>query len=181
MKISIFFFFYMNCRENFFIPFLVFSGHVTVIINGLNYFKTGSAQSKQVKQPTKLIFLLKLGQLFLSLTQFSPSLLLNFLRNFWENTKNNLCMKMGENGLLRYWHFFLNFICIWFKLFHKLFLLLNMIISVSIALLVSRKYFISLHGLKITKLYTYRWNKNSYVKSNYRHGVFPWCFLLAAI
>ena len=68
----------MNCRENFFIPFLVFSGHETVIINGLNYFKTGSAQSKQVKQPTKLIFLLQSGQLFLSLAQLSPSLLLNF-------------------------------------------------------------------------------------------------------
>ena len=69
--------FYMNCRGYFFIPFLVFSGHETVIINGLNYFTTGSAQSKQVKQPTKLIFLLKLGQLFLSLTQLSPSLFVN--------------------------------------------------------------------------------------------------------
>ena len=75
-----FFLFYMNWRENFFISFLVFSGHETVIINGLNYFKTGSAQSKHVKQPTKLIFLLKLDQLFLSLTQLSPSLLLNFLK-----------------------------------------------------------------------------------------------------
>ena len=109
-------------------------------------------------------------------------LVIEFSEKTFEKTQKTFyAWKWGKNGLLRYWHFFLNFICIWFKLFHKLFLLLNMIISVSIALLVSRKYFISLHGLKITKLYTYRWNKNSYVKSNYRHGVFPWCFLLAAI
>jgi len=84
----------MNCKEIFFIPFLVFSGHETVIINGLKYFKTGSAQSKQVKQPTKLIFLLKLGQLFLSLTQLSPSLLLNFLRKLLRKRKKHF---MHEN------------------------------------------------------------------------------------
>ena len=43
-------------------------------MNELNYYKTGSAQSKQVKQPIKLLFLINLGKLFLSLAQLSPNL-----------------------------------------------------------------------------------------------------------
>ena len=54
----------------------------TIVINGLNYYKMGSAQSNQVKQPIKLIFLLNLGKLFLSLAQVSPSLFQHILRIF---------------------------------------------------------------------------------------------------
>ena len=85
-----FFLFYMNCKEIFFIPFLM-----------------------------------KLGQLFLSLTQLSPSLLLNFLRKLLRKRKKHFMHENGEKWTYQVWHFYLNFLCLWFKLFHKLFLLLN--------------------------------------------------------